>query len=195
MRAAFDEPFDRFRAMFELAKAAQPKDPNAVTLATVDARGRPSARMVLLKGFDRDGFVFFTNYQSRKGLELIGQKVAALCFYWPSLDVQIRVEGDVTQVTAADSDAYFATRARVSQLGAWASEQSRTLTSREELLARLDALTKEYEGRPVPRPPHWGGFLLTPQAIELWKAGEFRLHDRSRYTRTADGWDVELLNP
>ena len=181
--------------MFELAKAAQPKDPNAVTLATVDARGRPSARVVLLKGFDRDGFVFFTNYQSRKGLELSGQKVAALCFYWPALDVQIRVEGDVTQVSAADSDAYFATRARVSQLGAWASEQSRPLASREELLARLDALTRQYEGQPVPRPPHWGGFLLAPQAIELWKAGEFRLHDRSRYTRAADGWDVELLNP
>ena len=181
--------------MYELAKAAQPKDPNAVTLATVDASGRPSARVVLLKDFDRDGFVFFTNYESRKGRELNEQKVAALCFYWPSLDVQVRVEGDVAQISAAESDAYFATRHRLSQLGAWASQQSRPLDSRESLLQRLDALTKQYEGKAVPRPPHWGGFRLAPRAIELWKAGEFRLHERSRYTRTAEGWDVELLNP
>lgn len=195
MRAAFKEPFEKFGALFAEATRAQPKDPNAVTLATVGADGRPSARVVLLKGFDESGFVFFTNQQSRKGRELLGQKVAALCFYWPSLEQQVRVEGDVAPVSDAESDAYFVTRPRISQLGAWASHQSSPLDGRATLLARLDALTKQYEGRDVPRPPHWGGFRLTPLAIELWKAGEFRLHDRSVYTRAGDGWEVTLLNP
>lgn len=197
MRAAFSEPFEKFRALFEQAKKAQPKDPNAVTLATVDSSGRPSARVVLMKDFDEDGFVFFTNYESRKGRELIEQKVAALCFYWPSLEQQVRVEGDVTQVSAKESDVYFATRPRISQLGAWASHQSRPLDARSTLTFRLDALTAKYEGKAVPRPPHWGGFRLEPLAIELWKAGEFRLHDRSRYERVPGErtWDVTLLNP
>ncbi len=195
MRAPLPEPFERFRVLFARATAAQPKDPNACTLATVDARGRPSVRVVLMKDFDEQGFVFFTNYESRKGRELVGQKVAALCFYWPSLDEQVRIEGDVAQVSPQESDAYFATRPRVSQLGAWASHQSRPLGARAELLDRLTELTKQYEGRDVPRPPHWGGFRLAPVAIEFWKAGEFRLHERSVYRRGAEGWDVELLNP
>jgi pyridoxamine 5'-phosphate oxidase len=193
--AAFADPFERFRVLFGEATRAQPRDPNAVTLATVDPQGRPSARVVLMKDFDERGFVFFTNYQSRKGRELDGQRVAALCFYWPSLDQQVRVEGTVSQVSAKESDAYFATRARISQLGAWASQQSEVLDTRSTLEARLAELTRKYEGREVPRPPHWGGYRLEPSAIEFWKAGEFRLHDRARYTRTAEGWDVATLNP
>ncbi len=195
MQVAFAEPFERFRVLFAQASAAHPKDPNAVTLATVDERGRPSARVVLMKEFDEAGFVFFTNYESRKGRELTGQKVAALCFYWDQLGQQVRIEGDVEKVSGAESDAYFATRPRISQLGAWASHQSQVLDSRKTLEARLEAVTKRYEGHEVPRPPHWGGFRLTPLAIEFWKAGEFRLHERSRYVRAATGWDVELLNP
>lgn len=196
MRAAFTEPFERFRALFAEAAKAQPKDPNAVTLATVGADGRPSARVVLMKGFDEQGFVFFTNYRSRKGRELTSQKVAALCFYWPSIDQQVRVEGDVTMVSAEESDAYFATRARISQLGAWASQQSEELDTREALEARLRLMTQRYQGQTVPRPGHWGGFRLAPIAMEFWKAGEFRLHQRQRYLRVDDSaWDVTLLNP
>lgn len=195
VHAPLAEPFDRFRVLFAEATRAQPKDPNAMTLATVGADGRPSARVVLMKDFDQQGFVFFTNYQSRKGRELIGQQVAALCFYWPSLDQQVRVEGDVSQVSAAESDAYFASRARISQLGAWASQQSETLDARATLEGRLKALTEKYEGQAVPRPPHWGGFRLAPRAIEFWRAGEFRLHDRFRYAKAGDGWDVSQLNP
>ena len=195
MRAAFKEPFERFAALFADATASQPKDPNAVTLATVDAQGRPSARVVLLKGFDQRGFVFYTNFQSRKGRELLGQRVAALCFYWPTLDAQVRVEGAVSVVTDAEADAYFATRARISQLGAWASEQSQVLDSRGTLEARLAEVTRQYEGREVPRPPHWGGFRLDPDRIELWKQREFRLHERVFYRRDGDGWEVTLLNP
>ena len=195
MRAPYTEPFERFRTLFAQAATAHPKDPNAVTLATVDARGRPSARVVLMKEFDEQGFTFFTNYESRKGRELGGQKVAALCFYWPELDAQVRIEGDVEQVSAEESDAYFATRPRISQLGAWASRQSEVLDARATLEARLEEVTRRYDGHEVPRPPHWGGYRLTPSAIEFWKAGAHRLHDRSRYTRAADGWDVELLNP
>ena len=139
--------------------------------------------------------MFFTNYESRKGRELTGQKVAALCLYWHELDAQVRVEGTVEKVSAEESDAYFATRARISQLGAWASQQSAVLDARKTLEARLHEVTRRYDGQTVPRPPHWGGFRLTPSAIELWQAGEFRLHDRSRYERSGDGWAVELLNP
>ena len=195
MRAAFAEPFDRFRGLFTEGVRAYPKDPNAVTLATVDAQGRPSARVVLMKDFDERGFVFFSNYQSKKGKELIGQRVAALCFYWPLLEQQVRVEGSVTQVSAAESDAYFATRPRISQLGAWASQQSEVLDARATLEQRLHEVTARYEGHEVPRPPHWGGFRLAPWVIEFWKAGAFRLHDRARYTRSDEGWDVVALNP
>jgi pyridoxamine 5'-phosphate oxidase len=195
MRAAFKEPFERFAALFAQAKTAQPKDPDAVTLATVDARGRPSARVVLMRGFDERGFVFYTNRQSRKGDELIGQKVAALCFYWPALDAQVRVEGTVELATEAESDAYFTSRARESQLGAWASLQSQPLDSREQLLGRLEQTRQRFEGGPVQRPPHWGGFRVIPDRIEFWKAASHRLHERNVYTRADDGWDVTLLFP
>lgn len=192
--ADWNEPFTRFAALFAEAQQAQPKDPNAVTLATVDARGRPSARVVLMKGFDAQGFVVFTNYESRKGRELTGQKVAALCFYWPALEQQVRVEGTVDRVSAEESDAYFDTRARVSQLGAWASLQSQPLDARKTLEARLAQLDAQYPGA-VPRPPHWGGFRLKPDRIEFWKSGENRLHERWVYEKQGDGWSTGALFP
>jgi pyridoxamine 5'-phosphate oxidase len=163
MQTPLAEPFSRFQKLFERATLAQPKDPNAVTLATVDAQGRPSARVVLMRGYDERGFVFYTNHQSKKGAQLLGQKVAALCFYWPSLDEQVRVEGTVSQVEGEVSDAYFAGRPRGSQLGAWASLQSQPLASREMLEERVAQLTAQYEGKSVPRPPHWGGFRVAPR--------------------------------
>lgn len=191
----WQEPFTRFGAIFDEAKKLVTKDPNAVSLATVDARGRPSVRVVLLKEFDARGFVFYTNQQSAKGQALLATRVAALNFYWPALDQQVRVEGTVEQLGEAEADAYFVTRPRISQLGAWASEQSRTLGSREELEQRLAALTARYEGQPVPRPPHWGGFRVLPDRMEFWKAHEFRLHWREQYLKSGDGWDRGWLNP
>ncbi len=195
MTAPRKEPFERFEALYALAKSAQPKDPNAVSLATVDADGRPSVRIVLMKSVDEHGFVVFTNHHSRKGQELLAQKVAALCFYWPTLDSQVRVEGTVTVVSDEESDAYFATRPRVSQLGAWASKQSQPLDARETLETRLHQFDKQYDGQNVPRPAHWGGFRIAPSCIEFWKAGDNRLHHRTVYTREGDGWKTELLFP
>jgi pyridoxamine 5'-phosphate oxidase len=195
MNTDWNEPFARFAALYELAKQRQPKDPNAVTLATVDATGRPSARVVLLKGFDSKGFVIFTNYQSRKGQELLGQKVAALCFYWPSLDQQVRVEGAVETVSTPESDAYFASRARLSQLGAWASIQSQPLDDRHTLEQRLADFTARYEGQPVPRPPHWGGFRILPERVEFWASRENRLHERVAYVKAGTGWSTTALYP
>jgi pyridoxamine 5'-phosphate oxidase len=195
MTVTWKEPFERFDALYALAKSAQPKDPNAVSLATVDEHGRPSVRIVLMKDFDERGFVIFTNYESRKGRELASQKVAALCFYWPTLDTQVRVEGSVSVIAAAESDAYFATRPRVAQLGAWASAQSRPLDRREVLEERLKAFDRQYQNTPVPRPPHWGGFCIDPASVEFWKSGENRLHHRTVYTREGDGWTTELLYP
>ncbi|MDP1826799.1 MAG: pyridoxamine 5'-phosphate oxidase [Archangium sp.] len=191
----WQEPFTRFGTLFDEAKKLVSKDPNAVSLATVDAQGRPSVRMVLLKEFDARGFVFYTNQQSAKGEALKATRVGALNFYWPALDQQVRVEGTVELMGEAEADVYFASRPRVSQLGAWASEQSKTLSSREELEQRLAALTAKYEGKPVPRPPHWGGFRLKPERMEFWKAHEFRLHWREQYVKSGDGWDRGWLNP
>lgn len=191
----WQEPFTRFGALFDEAKKLVSKDPNAVSLATVDAKGRPSVRVVLLKEFDARGFVFYTNQQSAKGEALKATKVAALNFYWPALDQQVRVEGTVEPMGAAEADVYFASRPRISQLGAWASEQSQTLSSREELEQRLADLTAKYEDQPVPRPPHWGGFRLKPERMEFWKAHEFRLHWREQYVKSGDGWDRGWLNP
>lgn len=188
-------PFARFAEVFSRARAAQPQDPNAVTLATVDAQGRPSARVVLLKDFDERGFVLYTNGQSRKGRELSQQAVAALCFYWPALQEQVRVEGRVEPVSAADADAYFATRPRESQVGAWASLQSQTLGARSELEARVADLTRRFEGQAVPRPPHWGGFRVVPTSLEFWKAHPFRLHWREVYERDGEGWALRTLYP
>jgi len=195
MATAWAEPFERFGEVFERAKRSQPKDPNAMSLATVDGHGRPSVRVVLLKDFDEKGFVFYTNQTSRKGRELIGQPVAALMFHWPSLEEQVRVEGDIVQVDAAESDAYFASRARVSQLGAWASHQSEPMASRGALEARMAAVTQRYEGQAVPRPPHWGGFRVRPVRIEFWKAHPDRLHWRDQYLKSGDEWLKGLLNP
>ncbi len=191
----WQEPFTRFGALFDEAIKAVPKDPNACSLATVDAHGMPSVRVVLLKDFDARGFVFYTNQQSAKGAALKATKVAAINFHWPALEQQVRVEGTVQVVEAAEADAYFATRARSSQLGAWASDQSKVLSSREELEERLVKLTAKYEGQPVPRPPHWGGFRLVPERIEFWKAHEFRLHWREEYRKAGEGWERGWLNP
>lgn len=190
-----DEPLRHFSELYEQAKELIPRDPNGMVLSTVSAEGRPSSRVVLLKDFDQRGFVFFTNYQSRKGRELIATRVASLLFWWAPLEKQVRIEGPVEQVPDAESDAYFQTRPRGSQLGAWASHQSAPLGSREELEARVAELDREYQGREIPRPPHWGGFRLAPQLIEFWTGRQSRLHERIVYTRAGDGWSKGLLNP
>ncbi len=189
-------PIDRFREAFERAKLTEAEYPDAAVLATVDATGRPSARVVLVRYADERGFTFFTNYRSHKGRELDEQKVAALCFHWKSTHEQVRVEGVVARVSEAESDAYFAGRPRESQIGAHASLQSETLASREELEQRVAELTARFEGGPVPRPAHWGGFRLVPDRIELWSEGAFRLHDRFLFERDGDGrWRERRLYP
>jgi len=194
MAALTADPFRQFDEWFEEAKRAGIVA-EAMTLATATADGAPSARMVLLKGADEEGFVFYTGYDSRKGGELAQNPRAALVFYWQPLGKQVRVEGPVERVSEAESAAYFATRPRGSQLAAWASEQSRPLGSREELERRYAQLEREYDGRDVPRPPHWGGYRLRPEAIEFWEHRENRLHDRVRYTRAREGWQAERLSP
>lgn len=192
--AEWAEPFDKFSEQFEQLSKLRAKDPNAMVLATADSKGRPSARVVLLKSFSTQGFVFFTNYTSRKGREL-ARGPAALCFYWPELDRQVRVEGVVKKVSAKDSVEYFHSRARQSQVGAWASHQSEPLKSRAELEARFVDLEKQFAGGDVPRPKHWGGYLLQPTAIELWEARASRLHVREHYLKKGKRWQYRLLNP
>lgn len=191
-----DDPIELFRRWFADAQAAQMPQPDAMTLATVAADGRPSARIVLLKGVDARGFQFFTNYESRKAGELAADPRAALAFVWIPMFRQVRVSGDVVRLDAAESDAYFATRPRGSQIGAWASQQSRELADREALEARVGELDERFAGGDVPRPPHWGGYLLEPREIEFWQGRENRLHDRFLYARAADGgWNRARLQP
>lgn len=177
-----DDPIALFRRWFDEAVAAELPEVNAMTLATADRDGRPSARTVLLKGVDGRGFEFFTNYESRKARELDANPHAALVFLWAPLHRQVRVTGDVTRLTAAESDAYFATRPRGSQLGAWASAQSSVLEGRAALEARLDEVRARFGSGEIPRPPHWGGYRLVAESVELWQGRPGRLHDRLRYT-------------
>lgn len=189
------DPDALFEEWFAEARLAEPNDPDAMTLATSDAGGRPSARMVLLKGHDEAGFVFYTNSRSRKGVELAANPEAALLFHWKSLRRQVRIEGSVEPVEDATADAYFATRGRESQLGAWASDQSRTMPSRAAFEQRYQHLAAQYEGRDVPRPPHWWGYRLRPARIEFWTDRAHRLHERRLFTRTDHGWEESLLYP
>jgi pyridoxamine 5'-phosphate oxidase len=191
------DPMQRFAELFTQARLNPCHDATAMTLSTVGPDGRPSARVVLLKGADPDGFVFFTNTRSRKGRELDTDPRCALTLWWPHIGWQVRVEGTVARVRDDEADAYFATRARGSQLGAWASEQSEALASRAELEARLAVLTAQYEGKPVPRPPHWTGYRVTPAMIEFWKNREDRLHEREEYSRSSPSspWTMRMLNP
>ncbi len=190
------DPILQFRAWFDEALAAQLTEPNAMTLATVGADGRPSARMVLIKGVSEAGFVFYTNYDSRKGRELGATPWAALVFYWAELERQVRIEGRVERTSAADSDAYFHSRPVGSQLGAVVSAQSAVIPDRAALETRLRELEARYHDQEVPRPDHWGGFRVVPDAIEFWQGRPNRLHDRLRYRKAPDGlWVIERLSP
>ena len=190
------DPIARFSSWLAEADASEPNDPNAVAVATVDARGQPSVRMVLLKGLSNDGFVFYSNQQSRKADELRANPRAALLFHWKTLRRQVRVEGAVSIVSDVEADAYFATRGRVSRLGAWASDQSRPLAGRATLKARLAEVTQRFDGQEVPRPPHWSGYRVAPERIEFWQDGEHRLHDREIFEQDGSGgWRTHRLYP
>lgn len=189
------DPFHLFRDWYGEAGGSSLALPNAMCLSTVGTDGSPAARMVLISSFDRRGFVFHTNYESAKGIELAACPRAALLFWWEPLNRQVRVEGAVERTAAEESDAYFAGRPRPSQLGAWASEQSRLLPRRETLEARMREMEARFNGAPVPRPPHWGGFRVIPRAFEFWTGRADRLHDRTRYDLTPAGWTETRLYP
>ncbi|MGI9365721.1 MAG: pyridoxamine 5'-phosphate oxidase [Rhizobiaceae bacterium] len=191
------EPFGLFNEWLREAGEKELNDHNAVALATVDPQGMPNVRMVLLKGHDERGFVFYTNFESAKGQEALASMKAAMGFHWKSLRRQVRIRGELERVSDAEADAYYNSRHPQSRLGAWASDQSRPLASREELVAKLRKAEDEYGTEDIPRPPHWSGFRIIPQSIEFWQDGEFRLHDRIVFTK-GDGpneWSKQRLNP
>eukprot|EP01037_Dinobryon_pediforme_P040451 gene40451-49590_t len=190
-----DDPFQLFDTWYAEARTSEINDSNAMALATADADGRPSSRMVLLKGHGPDGFVFYTNRGSRKAGELDANPNAALMFHWKSQRRQVRIEGSVARATDAESDAYFASRGRDSQLGAWASDQSRPLADRATFEARFAEMQAKFDGQDVPRPPFWGGYRVTPSVIEFWQDRAHRLHERRVFTRTGDSWSEGLLYP
>ena len=195
LEALAPDPFVQFARWYEEARRAGEPMPEAMALATVDAEGRPAVRMVLMKRVDRHGLVFYTNYRSPKARHLAERPATSVVFYWPRLERQVRVDGTVAPLPAEASDAYFATRPRGSQLGAWASPQSEPIASREVLVERVAELARQYPGQ-VPRPPHWGGYRITPTRFEFWQAGDDRLNDRILYTRAADGqWRRQRLAP
>lgn len=189
------DPFALFHIWYSEARTTEINDSNAMALATADAQGHPSVRMVLLKGYDERGFVFYTNRESRKAGDLAANPHVALLFHWKSLRRQIRIEGPIAFASDAESDAYFASRSRDSQLGAWASDQSRPLDARATFEARFAEVQARFEGQPVPRPPHWGGYRVTPERIEFWLDREHRLHERRVFTRAGDGWAEGMLYP
>jgi pyridoxamine 5'-phosphate oxidase len=189
------DPFALFDKWYAEARGSEPNDAGAMTLATADGNGQPSARMVLLKGHGPDGFIFYTNEQSAKGDQLAANPKAALLFHWKSLRRQVRIEGPVERVPDSEADAYFATRGRDSQLGAWASDQSRPLDVRATFEQRFDDMNARFEGQDVPRPPHWRGYRVVPEQIEFWTDREHRLHERRLFTRDGDGWSEGLLYP
>lgn len=192
-----DNPFDLFDGWLQAASETEPNDANAMTVATADADGHPSARILLLKGFDEQGFVFYSNMESQKGREIQVNPFVALCFHWKSVRRQVRVSGPVARVTDEEADAYFNSRPRGSRVGAWASQQSRPLADRPALMEAVENADRKYPGDSVPRPPYWSGWRLTPLAIEFWQDGEFRLHDRFRFSRASesDAWIVDRLYP
>lgn len=190
-----DDPIALFDTWFADAKTSEPNDPEAVALATCGADGMPAVRMVLMKGHGRNGFTFFTNSGSAKGDDLVANPKASMLFHWKSLRRQVRIEGEVTEVSAAEADAYFASRGRDSQLGAWASDQSRPLADRETFEARFAEAAARFNGQDVPRPPYWTGFRIAPERIEFWEDRPHRLHHRRLFTLARDGWSEGLLYP
>ena len=190
-----NEPYSLFGAWLADAEKSEPNDPNAVALATVDPAGLPNVRMVLLKGFDERGFVFYTNFESQKGQEILSSHKAAMCFHWKSLRRQVRIRGDVEVVTEEEADAYYATRPRGSRIGAWASKQSRPLEGRFALEKAVAEFTARYAIGEIPRPAHWSGFRIKPVSLEFWQDRPFRLHDRMEFRRVNDGWQKVRMYP
>jgi pyridoxamine 5'-phosphate oxidase len=190
-----NDPFEMFGIWFQQALDAEIPDPYTINVATVTKDNKPSSRILFMRDFNAEGFVFYTNYNSNKGDDIEHNPFATINFYWQQLERQIRISGKIEQVPAAISDAYFSKRPRESQIGAWSSDQSSTLQNREELEDKIAAVTKQFEGKDVPRPPHWGGYIVRPETFEFWQGRKSRLHDRILYSETENGWTTERLSP